>query len=134
MPAAPEHFECRANARLDEAPVVFLGLGPEPDKLGQWFDLPAGETIYFLEAPNFINQVDGWKNNIPANFEQITPEEFTIASSANAHVVRYLPSQKAFPSYFGPLTARLTLDDPPPARRKKPYGCLFPTTTCSVAN
>lgn len=109
MPADEKQFEWRVNHRLDEAPVVFLGLGPEPDKLPAMFDLPADETIYFLEADAMVRQVEGWESLIPGNFERITPEEFTRESAANTHVVRYLPAQRAFPSFFGPLTARLTL-------------------------
>lgn len=109
MPANEKQFEWRVNPTLDDAPVVFLGLGPEPDKLPEMFDLSGEETIYFLESPAMVDQIAGWENRIPANFQRISPEEFTTASAANTHVVRYLPSQRAFPSYFGPLTARLTL-------------------------
>ncbi|MGL1863999.1 MAG: DUF3880 domain-containing protein [Pseudodesulfovibrio sp.] len=109
MPASKTQFEWPANATLNEAPVVFLGLGPEPDKLPEWFDLSNSETLYFLESQDFINQVDGWEKLVPANFERITPDEFTIDYAASSNVVRYLPEQRAFPSFFGPLTARLTL-------------------------
>ncbi|MCJ2165048.1 MULTISPECIES: glycosyltransferase [unclassified Pseudodesulfovibrio] len=109
MPATKTQFEWRVNRTLDEAPVVFLGLGPEPNKLPEWFDLPNEEIYYYLESQDFIDQVDGWEQLVPTNFERITPEEFTIESSSNAHVTRYLPVQKAFPSFFAPLTARLSL-------------------------
>lgn len=111
MPADKNHFEWRANRQLDEAPVIFLGLGPEPDKLPEWFDLPNDKTVLYLESPDFIAQVDGWPDRVPANFEAMAPEDFTIAVSSRAHVVRYLPVQKAFPSFYGPLTARLSLED-----------------------
>ncbi len=119
MPADPSQFEWRANPRLDEAPVVFLGLGPEPDNLPEWFDLPPDETVYFLENQDLIDQVDGWADRIPKNFERITEKEFTPDSAANAHVVRYLPAQRAFPSFFAPLTARLTMGNVPLPRKMK---------------
>lgn len=109
MPAAKEQFEWYVNKRLDDAPVVFLGLGPEPDKLPEWFDLPNDEVFFFLESQDFIDQVDGWELLVPENFERITVDEFTVESSGNSHVVRYLPAQRAFASYFAPLTARLLL-------------------------
>ncbi|BCS87833.1 glycosyltransferase family protein [Pseudodesulfovibrio sediminis] len=111
MPATPEQFEWRVNKTLDDAPVVFLGLGPEPDKVPEWFDLPNDEIIFFLESQAFIDQVKDWEPRLPENFQRITPEEFTRDSAANAHVVRYLPVQRAFPTDFGPLTARITLGD-----------------------
>ena len=111
MPADKAQFEWRVNQRLDEAPVVFLGLGPEPDKLPEWFDLPSDEVYFFLESQEFVDQIPGWADTVPANFERITADEFTVESSSNAHVARYLPAQKAFPSFFAPLTARLSLEN-----------------------
>ncbi len=111
MPADKSHFEWRVNRLLDEAPVIFLGLGPEPDKIPEWFDLPDDETFFYLECPDFVGQVAGWLDRVPANFQPMKVEDFTVASSARAHVVRYLPAQKAFPSFYGPLTARLALED-----------------------
>jgi len=119
MPAAREQFEWRTNKKLDDAPVVFLGLGPEPEKLPGWFDLPADEVIFFLECQSVADQVENWAQRVPDNFQRITADEFTRESSANAHVVRYLPAQRGFPSYFAPLTARLTLGAARPARLDK---------------
>ena len=119
MPADPAQFEWRVNKSLDEAPVVFLGLGPEPDKLPEWFDLPDDEVYFFLESQAFIDQIPGWADKVPANFERITPEEFSVESSSNAHVARYLPIQRAFPTFFAPLTARLSLENRPRPRLTK---------------
>jgi len=119
MPANEKQFEWRVNSVQDQGPVVFLGLGPEPDKLPQWFDLSDSETIYFLETPDLVRQVDGWENRVPSNFKYIAPDAFTAEYAANAHVVRYLPAQRAFPSFFGPLTARLTLGNTELSRSPK---------------
>ncbi len=32
MPAAPDQFEWYVNPDLGQAPLVFIGLGPEPEK------------------------------------------------------------------------------------------------------
>ena len=119
MPADKAHFEWRVSRTLDEAPVVFLGLGPKPEKVPGWFDLPDDETFFYLESPDFTNQVDGWLERVPANFQPMAVEDFTVTSSARAHVVRYLPAQKAFPSFYGPLTARLALSDRPRPRLER---------------
>ena len=117
MPADPAHFEWTANPGRDEGPLIFLGLGPEPDKLPEWFDLPPDKTVFYLECQEFIDQVDSWRP--PANFERITPEEFATTATADARVARYLPAQRAFPTFFAPLTARLVLGEGPVAHKAK---------------
>ncbi|BDQ33235.1 glycosyltransferase family protein [Pseudodesulfovibrio portus] len=119
MPAARELFEWRTSPKPYEAPVIFLGLGPEPEKLPAWFDLPGDKVVFFLECQSFADQVENWEERVPDNFQRITTDEFTGESSANAHVVRYLPAQRGFPTYFAPLTARLTLGAAKPARLDK---------------
>lgn len=109
MPASDRHFEWHTNATHDEAPIVFMGLGPEPEKLAEWFGLDEVETIYFLESQDFIEQVPHWEKRVPDNFERLPLKTFTAQYAASSHVIRYLPAQRAFPSFFGPLTARLTL-------------------------
>ena len=117
MPAAPASFEWLADPGTGEGPVIFLGLGPEPDNLPKWFDLPPDKSVFYLECQDFIGQVDGWR--VPPNFERLTPEEFATTATANARVARYLPAQRAFPSFFAPITARLTLGDTPMVRKAK---------------
>ena len=84
------------------------GPRPLPEQLPEWFDL-AGEEILFLECPDFADQVDGWRERVPADFRRIAPDKFTRDIAATARVARYLPAQRAFPSFFAPLTARLAL-------------------------
>ena len=109
MPAAKGQFEWRTDTRPDHAPIVFLGLGPEPENLPEWFDLPQDSTVFYMECPAFAGQVDNWTERVPNNFQRIAADEFTREFAANAHVARYLPAQRAFPSFFAPLTARLAL-------------------------
>jgi spore maturation protein CgeB len=117
MPADPARFEWSAALDRSEGPLIFLGLGPEPDKLPEWLDLPPDKTVFYLECQAFVDQVDGWRP--PANFERITPEEFATTATADTRVARYLPAQRAFPAFFAPLTARLALGDGPPVRKTK---------------
>ena len=110
MPAAREQFERHVHGRPDEAPVVFLGLGPEPENLSAWFELNGTGTVYYLESQNFADQMsNGWEARVPDNFERIEPERFTCAMAGACQVIRYLPVQRAFPSFYTPLAARLAL-------------------------
>lgn len=105
MPADKARFEWRSGA----GPTIFIGLGPQPDKIPEWFELSKEEDILYLESPAFAEQVEGWSERVPANFRPLAPEAFTAALSADARIARYLPVQNAFPSFYGPLTARLCL-------------------------
>ena len=117
MPADPAQFEWQAVPGRDGGPLIFLGLGPEPGNLPEWFDISPDKSVFFLESQTFIDQVDGWR--VPANFERISPEEFTTAATSGARVARYLPAQRAFPAFFAPLTARLILGTAAPKRKAK---------------
>lgn len=115
MPAAREQFEW---SRPGDGRVVFLGLGPFPELLPEWFGIGSRE-ILFLECPDFTDQVENWRERIPDNFRSIAPEEFTRDLAHTARVVRYLPTQRAFPSFFAPLTARFVLDSANPPQKGK---------------
>ncbi len=126
MPANDRHFEWHANTTQDEPPIVFLGLGPEPEKLPEWFGLDSDEPIFFLESQDLIEQIPDWEKRVPDNFERLPLKTFTTQYAANSHVIRYLPAQRAFPSFFGPLTARLTLGDQ--KMRREPKTVWLPFT------
>jgi len=115
MPADKARFEWRSGT----GPTIFVGLGPEPDKIPEWFELSDDETIFYLESPSFIEQVEGWPERVPANFRPLEPEMFTAALAAHARVARYLPVQNALPSFYGPLTARLCLGDRDRPKQKR---------------
>lgn len=116
MPASADRFEWRPGSVSGDGPTVFLGLGPEPDKLPEWFDLPPDKPVLYLESQAFVDQIDGYAAKVPAHFIRISPDEFTATLAAEASAARYLPAQKAFPSFFAPLTARLTLGGHPRTR------------------
>jgi len=120
MPAAKEQFEWHVNTTEDEAPVVFIGLGPEPGNIAGWFGLDPSEPVYFIDCQEFVDQAgDNWATSIPDNFTRLPAKDFTFEMARSSHVVRYLPIQRAFPSFYAPLTARLTLSfDIPPSETK----------------
>ncbi len=113
MPADPARFEWAGRPRTAGVPIIFLGLGPEPGKLPEWFNFSESEDIRFIECPSFAAQLPGWSTSLPKYFTRMPPEEFTAQLAASASVVRYLPVQRAFPSFFAPLTARLALGAQP---------------------
>ncbi|MDD3311882.1 DUF3880 domain-containing protein [Pseudodesulfovibrio sp.] len=117
MPADPARFEWVGRPRAAGTPTVFLGLGPEPENLPEWFDLSPTDEVRFVECPAFAAQVDGWADRVPSRFSRLDPEAVSGSLAASASVARYLPAQRAFPSFFAPLTARLAVGG-----RRKPLG------------
>lgn len=110
MPASPDRFEWFVNPDLGEAPLVFVGLGPEPASVAKWFDLPSEGTFYYVESQEFIDQMGPeWEKSIPLNFSRLTPNQFNSEIVKISHVARYLPVQGALPTFYAPLTARLIL-------------------------
>ena len=116
LPAAAEHFEVGGDLRPD-APVIFLGLGPEPARLPEWFGLEASTSVSFVESQDVIDQIDNWENAVPDTFGRIPAGDFNAQLAAGCRIIRYLPTQKAFPSFFAPLTARTLVRKPSDAAR-----------------
>ncbi|QJB58262.1 glycosyltransferase [Pseudodesulfovibrio sp. zrk46] len=84
--------------------VVFLGLGPQPELLRDYF--PEHSSASYVESGSMLDQIENWEDKVPQGFTQITSDEFTPERAATSTVVRYRPGLKAFPSFWGPLTAR----------------------------
>ncbi|WP_147820599.1 glycosyltransferase family protein [Salidesulfovibrio onnuriiensis] len=86
--------------------TVFLGLGPEPERLQEWF--PSVQAPLYVECPGFEEQMGpDWKARIPEGFWSMPAEAFTPEFARTARVIRYRPGLKAFPTFWGPLAARL---------------------------
>ena len=112
--------------------MVFLGLGPEPDKVPEWFDLPEDETFFYLESPDFIGQVDGWLERVPANFVPMAPEEFTVAWSEPRPRGPLSSSTKGVPVLLRPADRPARPGGPFPAPDSNaPCGCPWTMTPCS---
>ena len=87
--------------------IVFLGLGPQPEKLREYF--PEYTTADFVECTEMSKQIDDWPDKVPSGFTSMDREAFTSELAARCTVVRYRPGLKAFPSFWGPLTARTAI-------------------------
>ncbi len=93
---------------------VFLGLGPNPGVFpGQ---VRRGRETFFLECPELEAQLPGHPGGRnPLGFKRIKPEALTRDFVRTSTLFWYRPNLKLFPSFWGPLWARvrLHLHDPP---------------------
>ncbi len=87
---------------------LFLGLGPRPAKLGEYF--PGVRQALYLESPDFEAQMGpDWQAAIPKGFTRLEPEDLTAERIRQATIYRYLQGPRIFPSFWGPLWARCGL-------------------------
>lgn len=101
LPADKDQFEVFGSG----VETVFLGLGPEPDKLPELF--PEYTAPLYIECPDFEEQVPDFVKRVPSSYWRIEPEVFTQNFAGQVRVIRYRPNLKAFPSFWGPLAGRL---------------------------
>ncbi|MGE4293526.1 MAG: glycosyltransferase [Desulfovibrio sp.] len=100
LPSGPGHFDRLGQGRQN----LFLGLGPEPGKLAEYF--PSVKEALYVECPDFGQQMPPeWKTAIPKGFTRIRPEELTPALARSCTTRRYLRNIRLFPSFWGPLWA-----------------------------
>lgn len=105
----PEAFDRLSSGRR----CLFLSLGPRPE---QAVELAAGRPARFVECPSFRERLgQGWSP--PPAFEALPPEALTDPSVfVDTAVYLYRQAPRLFPSFWGPLLARLelrALADPP---------------------
>lgn len=91
--------------------IVFMGLGPEPQKLTDHF--PEIKQARYIETSEMQSQINGWEEKVPLGYTPIKPEDFSPEVASSASIIRYLPGLKAFPSFWGPLTARTVVSKLP---------------------
>ncbi|GAB7023561.1 glycosyltransferase family protein [Salidesulfovibrio brasiliensis] len=101
LPADKDQFEIYGSG----VETVFLGLGPEPEKLPELF--PEYTAPLYIECPQFEEQVPDFVNRVPSSYWRVEPDVFTPDFAGQVRVIRYRPNLKAFPSFWGPLTGRL---------------------------
>lgn len=96
-------------ARSD-APLLLLGLGPEPEQLAR--RLGTHGAVFYLEAPAFVEQAPpAWKRDIPKDWRRLGPEDLELstvieAASDRGAVLLYRPAPRLFPSFWGPILAQ----------------------------
>lgn len=101
LPCAPADFVqlCGAGPQ-----TVLLGLGPQP---GQALEAAPDATL-FAECPELAAQYGpDWREAVPAELREISPAEVPALARSGARIVLYRPGLRAFPSFWGPVLARV---------------------------
>ncbi|WP_449242305.1 glycosyltransferase family protein [Desulfovibrio sp.] len=101
-----------------DGPLLFLGLGPEPAALPDWFP-EAGDGAAFVERPETEAALGPeFTAAIPEHFRRLKPEELTPGLFRSRRVLAFRQNMRLAPSFWGPILARhgLALLAPPPAR------------------
>ncbi|OGR37331.1 MAG: hypothetical protein A2051_10010 [Desulfovibrionales bacterium GWA2_65_9] len=109
LPAGPGDFRTLCGSGPD---VLFLGLGPEPENLPDLFPAlgPGRGKIRYMECPELAAQLGpDWRGRIPAGFAEAAPEDMAGLARSGARLILYTPGQRLFPSFWGPLLARVQL-------------------------
>lgn len=104
---------------------LFLGLGPDP---GVAAALAGGQPADWLECPDFEAAMGpDWLARLPAGWRRISPDELTPGRVRAARVFRYRQNSRLFPSYWGPILARVQLALlPGPDRTGRSPGVILP--------
>lgn len=122
LPASAADFRtlCGPDTRDTRPATVFLGLGPEPERLPELF--PGVQSARFIECPELAAQLgEGWTGRIPSGYSEAAPELAADLASNGARLILYAPGPRLFPSFWGPLlaSAQLALFAHAPAPRKR---------------
>jgi len=104
---------------------LFLGLGPDT---GVAAALAGGQPADWLECPAFEAAMGpDWLTRLPVGWRRLTPDELTPERIRAARVFRYRQNSRLFPSYWGPITARVQLALlPRPDRAGRSPGIVLP--------
>lgn len=91
------------------APLLVLGLGPEPGRLPEWFP-EAAQGAAYVECPAFAEALGpDWERAVPAHFRRLAPEELTPDLLGSCRVLAYRQALRLFPSFWAPVLARIDL-------------------------
>ncbi len=84
--------------------AVLLGLGPQPGKALE--AAPGAES--YVECPELAAQYGPeWRAAVPSALREISPAEVPALALSGAKILLYTPGLRAFPSFWGPLLARI---------------------------
>lgn len=88
--------------------VLLIGLGPHPPDaagiIGQASD------VRYVESDAFISQMPaGWTKTIPQTWRRIQPGDVDAILAESRTVIAYGQAERLFPSFYGPLMAKVRL-------------------------
>ena len=104
---------------------LFLGLGPDP---GVAVTLAGGQPADWLECPALEAAMGpDWLARLPAGWRRLTPGDLTPGRVRAARLIRYRQNSRLFPSFWGPVLARVQLALlPGPDRAARSPGVILP--------
>lgn len=86
---------------------VFLGLGPDPAVTAR---LTGGGPAAYVECPAFAAAMPPeWTRAVPSGWERLEPEALTPDRAARSRFYLYRQNPRLFPSFWGPVWARVQL-------------------------
>jgi len=121
LPAGPGDFHtlCGSDTQAKGPEALFLGLGPEPERLSELF--PEVRSARYIECPELAAQLGpAWQERIPAGYAGADPQGIAELVRSGARVILYAPGPRLFPNFWGPLLAQVQLALLP--------GALFPAS------
>ena len=105
LDSGPEAFDRLGG----DGPPLFLGLGPEPERLAEWFP-EAAAGADFLESPETEAALGPeFVAAIPPNFRRLAPEDVAPERLRRDRVFWFRQGMRLHPGFWGPLWARLGL-------------------------
>jgi len=91
----------------DGAEPVFLGLGPDPAAA---VALAGGRAAAFVECPAFAAALGpAWAAAVPNSWRRLDPHELDPARPGDARYYLYRQNTRLYPSFWGPIWARVQL-------------------------
>lgn len=104
LPAGPGDFRVLCGRGPH---TVFLGLGPEPERLPELF--PGPSSAGFLECPALSAQLgrsgEPRGGRLPAGYAPVEAGDLPALARGGARLILYSPGPRLFPSFWGPLLA-----------------------------
>lgn len=101
LPSGEKTFEPLGTGQR----VVIIGLGPDPAIPAKL--LQNARDVAFIECPAVEAQMpDGWRQAIPEGWKRL---EHAVFDPRDVRVLVYTPAARLFPSFYGPLLARVRL-------------------------
>lgn len=117
LPAGPGDFRVLCGAGPD---TVFLGLGPEPERLLDYF--PDARNVRCVECPDLAAQLGpAFGGGGASGFAGVHPQDLAQLARGGARLVLYAPGPRLFPGFWGPLLAAVQtalLPNAPAPRRR----------------
>ncbi len=103
---------------------IFLGLGPDPASAAAL--LAPGQAAAYIECQAFADHMSrAWLAAIPPNWTRLSPNDLTPDRAAQSRFYLYRQNPRLFPSFWGPIWAKVQLALLPPVDRAAPSATVL---------